>query len=151
MSIMEQFWAIMKYCLSYEELLVERHLDQLVLCTMYSVCKVQHNPDYKKMRFNDIIVKYTYLQMKNTGAAKSVFQSIYTEVSMGVDKPKGSIIEFYNKIFLPKMKKWIMTLTKKSNLEEISRRPCITQLLPETGLKSNLPPSRLTYSTIFSS
>lgn len=41
---------------------------------------------------------------KLTGAAKTVFQSIYTEVKMEPKKvgetKSGSIIEFYNEIFL---------------------------------------------------
>ena len=55
----EIIWSITKSMLSCEpNLLVNRHLDQLVMCTIYSVAKIS---DMKEITFNIIINKYAYL------------------------------------------------------------------------------------------
>ena len=51
---------------------------------------------------------------KLTGAAKSVFTSIYTEVRMDAKKGQeawnSSIIDFYNNVFLDRMKIYLVNL-----------------------------------------
>ena len=49
----EIIWTVMKGVLSQEtDMLTDRHIDQLVLCTIYGVCKVTSHPD---VTFNHII------------------------------------------------------------------------------------------------
>lgn len=50
----ESIWVAMKYILSSEtNLLIDRHLTQLILCTVYGVCKVFNQP----LKFQEIITK----------------------------------------------------------------------------------------------
>jgi hypothetical protein len=52
----EVVWSIMKSLLSCEPmLLMDRHVHQLVMCTIYSVAKIS---DMKSITFNSIINKY---------------------------------------------------------------------------------------------
>jgi len=54
-KIAEQIWSTMKYILSSEtSLLIDRHLSQLILCTIYGVCKCMGNP----LKFQEITQKY---------------------------------------------------------------------------------------------
>jgi retinoblastoma-associated protein len=56
-DIKERIWSVMKVQLSTEpQLLHNRHLDQLVMCTVYSVCKVCQPGS--PITFNNIITKY---------------------------------------------------------------------------------------------
>lgn len=77
----------MKDCLSREtELLVDRHLDQMVLCSIYSICKLNQLPN---SQFNNIITKYTEVK----GDPKS--SDNYLKVKLENDI-EGDIIKFYN-------------------------------------------------------
>ena len=54
----EHVWTVMKYILSSEtNLLIERNLIQIILCSVYGVCKVFHQP----LKFQEIITKYSFL------------------------------------------------------------------------------------------
>ena len=55
---------------SAPDLLINRHLDQLVMCTIYSVAKIS---DMRHLTFNNIINKYAHLY-KN----KEYVTQIYT-------------------------------------------------------------------------
>jgi hypothetical protein len=150
--IKEQMWEIMKHWLSSAtDLLYNRHLDQLVLWTIYGVWKIQNDKNAKPVKFNDIIKKYKELQNKITGASVQTFQNMYTHVRLE-DEKKGNIIEFYNKIYIPQMKVFIMRLDAKNTKGSmLSPKPKIWALAPTSPLRENLPPACLTYSTIYSS
>lgn len=155
-SVKEQLWEVMKKCLSYEtQLLFNRHLDQLVLCTLYGVCKIQTQNKPKPVKFNDIIVKDKEVQNRLTGASPQMLQNMYKKVRLEGDN-YGTIIDFYNKVYIPQMKNYIMgigtqTQSKPNQPVITSPKPKITALAPQSPLRQSLPPSRLTYSTIYSS
>lgn len=55
----EVVWSIAKCMLSCEpSLLMERHVHQLVMCTIYSVAKIS---DLRTISFNSIINRYAFL------------------------------------------------------------------------------------------
>ena len=132
-------------------MLFSRHLDQLVLCTIYGVCKIQPSSKVKPIKFNEIIKKYKDLQHQLTGASVQVFQSMYTNVRID-ENSYGTIIDFYNKIFIQNMKVYIMSIDVRNQTpSQVSPKPSISALAPQSPLRFSLPPSRLTYSTIYSS
>lgn len=144
-AIKEQIWEIMKHCLGSEtNLLYNRHLDQLVLCTIYGVCKIQNSNKTKPVKFNDIIKKYKDLQNRLTGASVQTFQNMYTHVRFE-DDSYGNIIEFYNKIYIQQMKNYIMILNPRSDAIEpnmlTSKPKKIWALAPKSPLRENLPPA----------
>ena len=56
-KLSEHVWTVMKYILSSETgLLIERNLIQIILCSVYGVCKVFHQP----LKFQEIITKYYF-------------------------------------------------------------------------------------------
>lgn len=71
---------------------------------------------------------------KITGASKRAFFSIYTQVKID-DVKKDSIIVFYNKIFLPKMKPFIVNIDQKRTKTSSTPKPALKSLAPETLLK----------------
>lgn len=50
----EKVWMVIKYILSSETiLLIDRHIDQLILCSIYGVCKASN----RTLKFQDLITK----------------------------------------------------------------------------------------------
>jgi hypothetical protein len=90
----EIIWSVTKSMLSCEpQLLMNRHLDQLVMCTIYSVSKIT---DLKDITFNAIINKYAYLFQN-----KEYIHKIYTQIVINQDTGETQdIINFYNSVYL---------------------------------------------------
>ena len=147
-NVRELIWSVTKVLLSQEtDLLIGRHLDQLIMCSIYGVCRVhpgcviqsqrkQHdlnqensvknNGNGHTVMFNEIIETYkdvnrnkqvsvgrTQLRTGITGAMRSNNVSwVFIEVPLNPEvssRPKKvDIIEFYNKVFLNRMKVYIL-------------------------------------------
>ena len=93
-ALVQQVWAVVKLVLDKaRNLLVGRHLDQLLMCAVYGVCKVNQRP----VTFRHIIEQYRRQQ----GASPRTFR----EVKMrNPSDPPADIIQFYNLVFIPAMK-----------------------------------------------
>lgn len=77
-AIQEVIWSITKSMLSSEPyLLINRHLDQLVMCTIYSVAKIT---DLRSITFNSIINQYAHLY-----ESKEYVTQIYTQCVVNVE------------------------------------------------------------------
>lgn len=82
-------------------LLMDRHLDQLVMCTIYSVAKIS---ELRQITFNNIINKYAYLFQ-----SKEYVAQIYTQCVINQDTGQtNDIINFYNEVYLKQMKQYIL-------------------------------------------
>jgi len=119
-EVKEKIWKTIKYLLSEKtEILINRHLDQLILCTIYGVCKVSACP----MNFRTLIDKYSTIYNEEEG----LFNHVYIDSEHSED-----VIKFYNKIYLPQMKDYIQT----NIFMEVPR---IGQLCPESPLRASIP------------
>jgi len=93
-ALVQQVWAAVKLVLDKARfLLVGRHLDQLLMCCVYGVCKVNQRP----VTFRHIIEQYRRQQ----GASPRTFREVRMQ---SADDPPQDIIQFYNLIFIPAMK-----------------------------------------------
>jgi retinoblastoma-like protein 1 len=96
-EIQEIIWSVTKSMLSCQpKLLINRHLDQLVMCTIYSVAKIS---ELKQITFNTIINKYGLLFQNKEYVTKIYTQCVTNEIGETAD-----IITFYNQVFLKEMK-----------------------------------------------
>lgn len=84
----------------HPQLLIQHHLDQLVLCSAYSLSKVMG----LHLKFNEIILKYR----EANGYTKEVYNEIIEQVQ--TDGLKEDIISFYNQHFLPAMKGYMVDI-----------------------------------------
>uniref|UniRef100_A0A7S3BBY4 Retinoblastoma-associated protein A-box domain-containing protein n=1 Tax=Haptolina ericina TaxID=156174 RepID=A0A7S3BBY4_9EUKA len=93
-SLVQQVWECVKVVLeSVRTLLRGRHLDQIIMCSVYGVCKVNQRP----VTFRHIIDKYK-LQASAT-------PKVFREVCMATaEEEPQDIIKFYNVIYIPAMK-----------------------------------------------
>ena len=121
-DIKEKIWTIMKSLLSIETgLLTNRHLDQLIMCTIYGVCKVQNIQP--QITFNNIITKYADM-FKNQRQVSPIYISVVIDYEKNERK---DIISFYNEVYIKVMKEYIIaTKNQSSNSDHLySKTPII--------------------------
>jgi retinoblastoma-like protein 1 len=122
-EISEIIWCVVKVLLSQEtDLLVNRHMDQLIMCSIYGVCRINQNclkssqsEEKKQVMFNEIIEAYKEINKKK-GAPFSLIKPnsvswVFVEVLLDHNDPesqKVDIIQFYNKVYLNRMKAYIL-------------------------------------------
>lgn len=164
----EIIWNLVKSMLSCEpHLLINRHLDQILMCTIYSVVKIS---DLRQITFNHIITQYAQL-FKFKRYIEKIYQECVVDEESGETK---NIIQFYNEVYLRQMKAYILVYKEQARnarnaakkkaparqartpggimttpLEESSVGPMLTPIgarafvkafCPKTPLKSNFPP-----------
>jgi len=119
--VREEIWSAMKHALSEQtELMINRHLDQVILCTVYSVCKLNR---LKQLSFKTINDRYS--ELYNEDNAK-----VLRFVRLDGDTT-GDIIKFYNQVYIQLMKQY---LTQESP----TLKPRIAALNPPSPLRANL-------------
>uniref|UniRef100_A0A670XUZ0 Retinoblastoma-associated protein n=1 Tax=Pseudonaja textilis TaxID=8673 RepID=A0A670XUZ0_PSETE len=85
-------WTLFHHTLQNEyELMKDRHLDQIMMCSMYGICKVK-NID---LRFKTIVTAYKELNNANQETFKCVLIR---------EGQYDSIIVFYNMVFMQRLK-----------------------------------------------
>lgn len=96
--LIQQVWACLKVVIYREHTLMHgRHLDQIIMCSVYGVCKVNQ----KHLTFRNIIDQYK----RQSFASPKVFREV--RMLSAADKPQD-IIRFYNKVFIPSMKDFLV-------------------------------------------
>ncbi|DAZ98330.1 TPA: hypothetical protein N0F65_007137 [Lagenidium giganteum] len=114
-KILNQTWTAIKECLSVQHhLMKDRHLDQIILCSIYGVCKVNHvKPEvtfkriidsYKKLQTPQWAAHYNWPTVIGSGRqAGDIIRNIKLD-----DDSRGDIIKFYNKCYIPTMKVFLL-------------------------------------------
>jgi hypothetical protein len=124
--VREEIWQATKHVLSdHTELLIGRHIDQLICCSIFGVCKIMSS-----MSFNAIFASYGELYTED---AKLAIQTVRSEG--GTTKP---IVRFYNTNYLVEMKDYLTALSTRT-LSSFAQ-PRIAELCPASPLRANLPP-----------
>ncbi|NXW75950.1 RB protein, partial [Hirundo rustica] len=104
-------WTLFQHTLQNEyELMRDRHLDQIMMCSMYGICKVK-NVD---LRFKIIVSAYKELCNTNQETFKHVLIR---------EEQYDSIIVFYNLVFMQKLKTNILQYAS-------SRPPTLSPIPP---------------------
>ncbi|ETV94519.1 hypothetical protein, variant 1 [Aphanomyces invadans] len=99
---LNQVWTTVKESISvhHSRLLRDRHIDHIILCAFYGVCKVNHvEPEVTFKRILD-----GYKRLFPT-VSKS---SIVREIPLETPASKGDVIKFYNRCFIPTLKAFLL-------------------------------------------
>ena len=119
--LQEDIWAAMKFFLSEKtELLRDRHLDQLILCAIFGVCKARSHP----LKFANLLQIYANL---NPDEALCVTRQVRLESS------SGSIIDLYNSTMVPHIRDFTSG-HRRSNSARIQ------SFSPTSSLRSTISP-----------
>lgn len=110
-SIEQKIWTFFEFCITHRpDLMKDRHLDQIMMCSLYGICKVSDN----EIKFKDIVKAYSTMPH----AKPETYKHALIEPGL-----HDSIIFFYNKIFMQNMKNVILQFAKQvqSNLSPVPR------------------------------
>ncbi|XP_006879558.1 PREDICTED: retinoblastoma-associated protein [Elephantulus edwardii] len=125
-------WTLYQHTLQNEyELMRDRHLDQIMMCSMYGICKVK-NIDLK---FKIIVTAYKDLPH----AVQETFKRVLIR-----EEEYDSIIVFYNSVFMQRLKTNILQYAS-------SRPPALSPipLLPRSPYKFSNSPLRIPGGNIY--
>lgn len=95
---LQKIWTTFEYSILHRiDLMKDRHLDQLIMCSIYIFARARNLPT----KFKDIMTAY-----RTQPQAES---NIYREV-LGTDNNRCDIIDFYNRIYVHDMKEFVLRL-----------------------------------------
>ncbi|XP_077172720.1 retinoblastoma-associated protein isoform X2 [Paroedura picta] len=121
-DLVHLIWTLFHHTLQNEyELMKDRHLDQIMMCSMYGICKVK-NVD---LTFKTIVTAYKELPNTNQETFKCVLIR---------EGRYDSIIVFYNLVFMQRLKTNILQYAS-------NRPPTLSPIphIPQSPYKSNSP------------
>ncbi|XP_060580015.1 retinoblastoma-associated protein-like [Ruditapes philippinarum] len=107
----QKIWTCLEFSItSCPQLMMDRHLDQIMMCSLYGICKVSECD----IKFKDIVKCYSSL----THADPKVYKQTLIK-----DQQYDSIINFYNIVFMQTMKNFILQFAKPAqpNLSPVPR------------------------------
>ncbi len=104
-------WTVAYQALvSKPTLLCNRHLDSILLCAVYSICKVQKDIS-KRIKFDRILRAYGNMcRKRSTGLGCQLINehAATDNIELHLPGKRGGIIDFYNHVFIPEMKHFIL-------------------------------------------
>lgn len=109
--VMEDVYKTVQHILHHEtNLFFRRHIDQIILCSTYGVCKVkQLNVTFKQ------IVQHYKQNHHDSHIYRTVFFNLPSAKPMAKGgQGTGDIISFYNAIFVPSIKGFLMQLNMRA-------------------------------------
>ncbi|CAG9799243.1 unnamed protein product [Chironomus riparius] len=137
-ELLRKIWTLFEYAmLEHTTLIKDRHLDQILMCCVYVLCKIR--PNENRHTFADIMKFYrsqpqadshiyrsVFIEYMQNDKADEIFESQLSkskatepEVVCGRNtiygkESRGDIIYFYNKVFVPKMQQFAMRFSTSS-------------------------------------
>jgi Retinoblastoma-associated protein B domain len=95
------------------DLLHDRHLDHMILCCLYGVAKrLKCEPE---ITFGMLVDAYVAVRGQDEGdvTCQRILRHIklVTDVDESNDEPIGDIIQLYNRVFVPRMKRYLLKST----------------------------------------
>jgi len=133
-DLLRKIWTCFEYALRNNiHLMKDRHLDQIIMCTIYSMCKItkrsvtfheimaeyRFQPHYQSHVYRSILLSNKSSSSENTSA--NTRSSSATTVEY--DQERGDIIMFYNQIYVTEMKKYILKFSADNSSPPLSPLP----------------------------
>ena len=117
-------YAIVEHVVyEHTSLAYNRHVDQIVLASVYGACKVSSDDGVSptstscaSLQFKDIIYQYS----KQPHASEEIFWTVtleQTDPELDVVS-RGDIISFYNQVFVGRVKTFLLTLRERREREK---------------------------------
>ena len=120
-ALLEKCWSVMTHILAEQRGLVcDRHLDQLIMATVYAVAKVFNingRQLVQDVTFHSIIREYA----ATFGAERThVYRSVLVKPDRRGGAMYGDVIQFYNEIYMPQLKVFLMALGEAPKMATVS-------------------------------
>lgn len=102
-DLMARFWTCLEYTITNRwDLLQNRHIDQIMMCCIYGICKVVDH----EIKFKRIVDVYKTMP--------SMRPEVYRSVYIADGEQPDSIIGFYNRIFMHNSKSYLLQFSPTS-------------------------------------
>ena len=133
------------------ELLYDRHVDQSIVCSIYSVCKTlkvfpeptfaRITEAYMAVRADELGEKPCQLIVRHVNLVQGGVQDLEPD-----DSPVGDIIKFYNSLYIPKMQQHLMhskSLKRSAYQLEVYRMSAAPRMMVPPGHNGHtgMPPA----------
>ncbi|XP_073953586.1 LOW QUALITY PROTEIN: retinoblastoma-like protein 1 [Choristoneura fumiferana] len=109
-ELKRKIWTCLEHSIMKQtHLMKDRHLDQILMCSVYVICKVSNNPNNQVERtFADIMRCYRQRPL----ADNHVYRSVLIKQGSGDSSPeRGDLINFYNKVYVQCMQTFALRFT----------------------------------------
>ncbi|CAG9863709.1 unnamed protein product [Phyllotreta striolata] len=107
-EVKQKIWTFFEKSIQSKELIKDRHLDQLLMCAIYVICKIS---DFALM-FQDILKHYREQSQCSSDIYRKVFVENQIKDGMVIVKT-DNLITFYNTVYVKVMEKFAKTFTQK--------------------------------------
>ncbi|CAG9564114.1 unnamed protein product [Danaus chrysippus] len=111
-ELKRKIWTCVEHSLMNQtQLMRDRHLDQILMCAVYVICKVSNTPSNQVERtFADIMRCYRQRPL----ADNHVYRSVLINKGNDEESPeRGDLINFYNKVYVKCMQNFALRFTGK--------------------------------------
>ncbi|XP_072943092.1 retinoblastoma-like protein 1 isoform X2 [Epargyreus clarus] len=109
-ELKRKIWTCLEHSVVHQtQLMRDRHLDQILMCAVYVICKVSNSASNPVERtFADIMRYYRQRPL----ADNHVYRSVLIKQSDGEGSPeRGDLINFYNKVYVQCMQNFALRFT----------------------------------------
>jgi hypothetical protein len=129
----ESIWRVVYHILSTRrDLMLNRHLDQIIMSSMYAICKVGK----MGISFRHIISNYRYICEGTRGMSPVDIGKILYKVQLEHEGETGDIVRFYNHIYIPAVKEFIL-VHQASNVPKMPYNQANSLTSPQRQRVSN--------------
>ncbi|XP_061384058.1 retinoblastoma-like protein 2 [Danaus plexippus] len=111
-ELKRKIWTCVEHSvMNQTQLMRDRHLDQILMCAVYVICKVSNAPSNQVERtFADIMRCYRQRPL----ADNHVYRSVLINKGNDEESPeRGDLINFYNKVYVKCMQNFALRFTGK--------------------------------------
>lgn len=127
-----QTYVAFRFCLrNHIDMLYERHIDQILLCTIYGICKVMNVKSVgsqHSITFGQIIDAYCDERAADQGqrTCRVIVRHVKLASSDDEVRPRGdffgSVIDFYNQVYVPKIHRhFLRSKSLRQSIAEYNR------------------------------
>ena len=137
-DLLRKIWTCFEYALRNNiHLMKDRHLDQIIMCTIYSMCKItkrsvtfheimaeyRFQPHYQSHVYRSILLNNKKTDSENSTTTANTRSSAAAAATVEYEQDRGDIIMFYNQIYVNEMKKYILKFSVDNNSPPLSPLP----------------------------
>ncbi|CAH1163560.1 unnamed protein product [Phaedon cochleariae] len=135
-ELKRKIWTVFEDSIRNSDLIKDRHLDQLLMCAIYVICRISNIP----LKFQDIMKFYREQPQSSSNVYRDVLltKKINNETGMVAEK-RSDLITFYNSIYVEVMQKFAVRFRSSSSSQNnnilLSPLPAIKRDLVSPSLQ----------------
>ncbi|KAI5708887.1 hypothetical protein M8J76_005480 [Diaphorina citri] len=122
-TIQHKIWTCFEYSITHgldndgEHIMKDRHVDQLIMSSVYIICKVANSPQYEKT-FTEIMKCYRLQPQCNS----NVYRFVLLTRNNGKEE-RGDLIKFYNMVYVKVMQDFARKFSRSLPPELLTLSP----------------------------